>query len=127
MYKRIPENTFKQLFPKYYLNKEKFPEKEKKILDDIVEKVDIKEMYLWMKPCFTAIYEEEKKKKETENFFSKFLKKEVKLNLSEEEKNQLVQENVANQNLYYPRNVKEEYFQDNKSKFWKFIDVLFNL
>ena len=45
----------------------------------------------------------------------------------EEEKNQLVQENVANQNLYYPRNVKEEYFQDNKSKFWKFIDVLFNL
>ena len=83
------ENTFKQLFPKYYLNKEKFPEKEKKILDDIVEKVDIKEMYLWMKPCFTAIYEEEKKKKETENFFSKFLKKEVKLNLSEEEKNQL--------------------------------------
>ena len=73
------ENTFKQLFPKYYLNKEKFPEKEKKILDDIVEKVDIKEMYLWMKPCFTAIYEEEKKKKETENFFSKFLKKEVKL------------------------------------------------
>ena len=26
------ENTFKQLFPKYYLNKEKFPEKEKKIL-----------------------------------------------------------------------------------------------
>lgn len=47
--------------------------------------------------------------------------------INEEEKNQLVQENVANQNLYYPRNVKEEYYQDNKSKFWKFIDVLFNL
>ena len=95
------ENIFKDVFPRYFLSLEKEKEKEKeKIsgedmikLQKVVETVEMKDLYLWLKPCLQVIYEEQKHKKKSEigKFFSKFLKKDEKkqVEISEEEKKQI--------------------------------------
>ena len=65
------ENIFKDVFPRYFLSLEKEKEKEKeKIsgedmikLQKVVETVEMKDLYLWLKPCLQVIYEEQKHKK----------------------------------------------------------------